>query len=249
MSETQQAVHDLKAAQSEQAEAVAAWRKAQAENQPQVAALQLARIRSAQEAHNIAAKRLGLSEQQFEFRSQGTVNGVAPEGTILSESGKPVGTANASNVRPTATERARGDLAASAGEQLRDMRAIINKHPEFFGPGAGRAQEFQNWIGSEDPDAKAFSTARTILAEHGSGVFGARSAAAATAQKIAAGEFKDNPAAIQRGLDQIEKAMTTIGAHGTPKTVGSKAAGGGNALPGGITLEDIDAEIARRKKK
>ncbi len=220
LSEQQQAVHDWRAAQAEERQATALLRRAQAENQPEMLRLAQQRLLSAQNNRSTAERRLELSREQFEFRSQGTINGVAPEGTLLSESGKPVGTANALNVRPTGTERNRGDLAASAHEQLRDMRDIVNRHPEFFGPGAGRAQEFQNWIGSEDPDAKRFATARTILAEHGSGVFGARSAAAASAQKIASGEWKDNPAAIQGALDQIEKAMTTIGGRGTPRTVG-----------------------------
>lgn len=220
-----QRIHgELMKAQGEAAAAKAEYDRARAANAPDQAQLALVRLQQAQQRMTIQKERLGLSESQFELRSQGTVNGKPAEGAIMSEHGNPVGTAMQQNVRPTGTERNRADLASSAQEQLDDMRSIVRAHPEYFGPGAGRKTEFAQWVGSEDPEAKRFQTARNTLADHASGVFGARSQYASQAQEIAAGRFKDNPDAIMAGLDQIEKAMKNIGGKGTMRTVGSNAA-------------------------
>jgi hypothetical protein len=223
MSEPQQAVHDLKAAQSEQAEATAQLRKAQAANQPQVAALAQARLASANEAHNIAARRLGLSEQQFEMRAHGTQGGVALPGAIESDQGQPIGTAFQQNVRPTGQERNKADLATSAHQQIQDLKSIVQRRPDIFGPAAGRKTDFNVWLGSQDPDAQAFRAARTIAGDHLAGVFGGRSEAALNALDSAIGHFKDNPKAVIAGLDQLDKANAGFIQKGTPRTVGSEA--------------------------
>jgi len=224
MSPQQQANHDLKSSQRELADATAALRKAQAEKSPEHESLAMQRL-------DIANRRLALSSRQFEMRAHGTEGGVPLPGSLLTDENKPVGTAFQQNVRPTGTERTRADLATSAHEQLNDMRDVIKRHPEFFGPGPGRKTQFVTWIGSQDPDAQKFLTARSILADHATGVFGARSEAAINAQKIAAGELKDNPDAILAGLNQIEKAMGTIKGKGVVKTTGSSAAAESAAAP------------------
>jgi hypothetical protein len=227
----QRALTELRGAQADATAAKAELDKAKAENAPEAAAIAQQRLQQAQQRLNIASQRLGLSGQQFEFRSQGTVGGVAPAGTILTDQGQPVGTANAPNVRPTGTQRTRADLATSALEQLQDMKTIVARHPEYFGPAQGRATDFSVWVGSQDPDAQAFVAARRTVADHGSGVFGARSAQAAAATEISAGKFKDNPDAILAGLGQLEKAFTQIGGQGTMRTVGSNAAAARPVVP------------------
>ncbi len=224
MSETQQAVHDMKAAQSEQAEATAQLRKAQAANQPQVAAIAQARLANSQRIQQIAIRRLGLSEAQFEMRSQGTKNGVPLEGAIETDEGKPVGTAFQQNVRPTGQERNRADLATSAHQQLSDLKSIVQKRQDIFGPAAGRKTDFDVWLGSQDPDAQRFRAARTIAGDHLAGVFGGRSEAALQALDSAIGQFKDNPKAVLAGLDQLDKANSGFIQKGSPRTVGSEAA-------------------------
>lgn len=220
----QRALTELRGAQADATAAKAELDHAKAQNSPELEALAVLKLQQAQQRLNIASARLGLSSQQFEFRSQGTVGGVAPAGTLLTEDNRPVGTANAPNVRPTGTERTRADLAVSAQEQLQAMRKIVQSRPDIFGPAAGRKTDLTVWLGSQDPQASAYRAAAEILADHAAGVFGARSQYATEAQKIAAGEFKDNPQAILAGLNQIEGAMKTIGAKGTVKTVGSEAA-------------------------
>lgn len=224
MSEQQQAVHDLKGSQDELAQASSALKKSQ--NDPSSPAYRLAeqRILNAQATRNIAAQRLGLSESQFEMRSRGTQGGVALPGSMIDDQGQPVGTAFQQNVRPTGTERNKADMASSASEQLGDIKSIIQKHPDLFGPGYGQATAFTKWIGSQDPDAQRFLAARTIAGDHLAGTFGGRSETALTALDNAIGQFKDNPKAALAGIDQLTKANSRFQTAGTVRTTGSNAA-------------------------
>ena len=245
MSEPLQAIHDLKAAQSEAQEAAAALKKAQAENQPAMAALAQKRLQSAGEAHSIALRRLNLSEAQFEMRSRGTSGGEALPGAMLNDENKPVGTAFQQNVRPTGQERNKADLANSAHEQLQDIKGIVAKRPDIFGPLAGRTTDFKVWLGSQDPDAQRFRAARTIAGDHLAGVFGGRSEAALTALDAAIGHFKDNPAALQAGLDQLDKANRSFQKAGSVKTQGSDA---GKAATGSPKAGDVEGTGDNRYK-
>lgn len=223
MSEPQKAVHDLKASQEELTDATAQLRKAQKDNIPVTQELAKQRIANAQHNQSVAMERLGLSERQFEMRSHGTENGEALPGAMVGDNGEPVGTAFQQNVRPTGQERNKADLANSAHDQISDIRSIVQKRPDIFGPLAGRKTDFTVWLGSQDPDAQRFRAARTIAADHLAGVFGGRSEAALEALDNAIGHFKDNPKALEAGLDQLDKANTRFQAAGTVKTAGSNA--------------------------
>lgn len=246
MSEDQQAVHDLKESQSELANARKDFEEAKTKNAPVLMELAKRRIDNANHTASIAERRLGLSLNQFELKSQGTVNGVAPEGAMISDSGSPVGTAFQQNVRPTGQERNKADLANSAHEQLQDIKSIVAKRPDIFGPVSGRKTDFTVWLGSQDPDAQRFRAARTIAGDHLAGVFGGRSEAALQSLDAAIGHFKDNPAAMQAGLDQLDKANKSFQSAGSVKTVGSNAAAThassatGGSTPTVTTKEEYD---------
>lgn len=222
MSESQQAVHDLKGSQEELADANAALKKAQADpNGPQARAAQ-ERIDNARRNQSIAMQRLGLSQATFQARYHGTdTSGNPLPGAMMTDEGKPVGSTFSANVRPTGTERNKGDLANSAASQISDMKAIVQKHPDFFGPGYGQTTAFKQWIGSEDPDAQRFLAARTIAGDHLAGTFGGRSEAALQALDNALGQFKDNPKAALAGLDQLSGANKSFQKAGTVHTAGS----------------------------
>lgn len=254
MSEQQQSVHDYNGARKELAEANAALKKAQTANQPTLIRLAEARVANAQHTSSTAERRLALSEKQYEMRAHGTEGGEALPGAILGDDNKPVGTAFQGNVRPTAQERNKGDLASSAREQLGDIADIMTKRKDIFGPANGRKTDFTVWMGSQDPDAQRFRAARTIAADHLAGVFGGRSEAALSALDNAVGQFKDNPEAAIAGVKQLDKANTRFIEKGTPRTAGSNAAKGdtirardpqgklheapkGTALPQGWTVE------------
>lgn len=228
MSPQQQAVTDLKGSQEELAEANKELKKAQADpNGPQYR-LAMARVQGAQQAREIAIRRLALSESTAAARYRGTdTEGNALPGAMLTDEGQPVGSAFSSNVRPTGSERNKGDMAISAREQLSDIKSIVQKHPNLFGPGYGQSSAFRQWIGSEDQDAQRFLAARTIAADHLAGTFGGRSEAALDALDKAIGQFKDNPRAMEAGLDQLLKANTIFEQKGHVHSVGSTGQGGG----------------------
>lgn len=224
MNPNQQAVHDLKGAQEEEAEATAALKKVQADpNSPQARMAQQ-RIENARQTRSIALQRLGLSEATFNARYHGTdTQGNALPGAMMTDEGQPVGSSFSQNVRPTGTERNKADMANSAKEQLTDIKSIVHSRPDIFGPVAGRTTDFNVWLGSQDPDAQRFRAARTIAGDHLAGTFGGRSEAALQALDSAIGHFKDNPAALDAGLDQLLKANTTFQKAGSVRTSGSKA--------------------------
>ena len=143
---------------------------------------------------------------------------------MLDDNGNTVGTAFQQNVRPTGTERNKADMAASAAEQISALRGIVKNRPDIFGPVAGRKTDFDVWAGSQDPDAQRFRAARTIAGDHLAGTFGGRSEAALAEIDKAIGQFHDNPAAVDAGLDQLGKANNRFLQAGTVRTNGSKAA-------------------------
>ena len=232
MNPNQQAVHDLKGAQEEEQEAQAALKKAQADPNSPAFRLAQQRIENAKQTRQIALQRLGLSQATFDARYHGTdTQGNALPGAMITDDGQPVGSSFSQNVRPTGTERNKADMAGSAKEQLNDIKAIVAKRPDIFGPVAGRTTDFQVWLGSQDPDAQAFRTARTIAGDHLAGTFGGRSEAALDALDKAIGQFKDNPAAMQRGLDQLVHANERFLKAGNVRTQGSNVNREASAAP------------------
>ena len=141
-------------------------------------------------------------------------------GAMLTDEGTPVGSSQATNVRPTGQERNKADMASSAAQQIDDMKDIVKKRPDIFGPASGRVTDFNVWVGSQDPDAQRFRAARTIAGDHLAGTFGGRSEAALNALDSAIGHFRDNPAAIEAGLNQLKEANHLFLQRGTVHTVG-----------------------------
>ena len=237
LSPAQQDVHTYRAARTELTGAQKDYEKAKTAGIPAQIEAAKNRLNSAQQAHAIAERRLTLSEEQFEMRAHGTEGGEALPGAMLNDENKPVGTAFQQNIRPTGRERNVADLANSAHQQLQDIKSIVAKRPDIFGPAAGRKTDFTVWLGSQDPDAQRFRAARTIAGDPLAGVFGGRSEAALHALDSAIGHIKDNPAALQAGLDQLDKANSGFQKAGTVKTAGSNAAM--RALPSKSPLRPI----------
>ena len=248
MSPQQQAVQDLKGSQEELADATAALKKVQADpNSPQARMAQQ-RIDNAQQTRAIALQRLGLSEATFAARYHGTdTSGNPLPGAMITDEGQPVGSSFSQNVRPTGTERNKADMAASASEQLSDIANIVKRHPTLFGPGYGQSSAFRQWLGSQDPDAQRFVTARTIAGDHLAGTFGGRSEAALQALDTAIGQFKDNPAAMAAGIQQLAKANTRFQKAGTVKSEGSNAAAAGQG-PASFKVKLSDAMALPQNK-
>ncbi len=221
----QEAIKTLKESQAELADANRALVDAKTKNAPALIELAQRRIENAHRTASIAEQRLGLSRAQFEMRSHGTENGVALPGSLVTDDGQAVGTAFQANVRPTGQQRSKADMGTSAREQLNDIKEIVSSRPDIFGPAAGRTTDFTVWLGSQDPDAQRFRSARTIAGDHLAGTFGGRSEAALEALDNAIGSFKDNPKAVLAGINQIDKANEVFIKKGTPHTTGSAAQG------------------------
>lgn len=239
MSEEQQSVHDLKTSQAELADARKAYEDAKTKNAPALMDLAKQRIENASKSSSIAERRLGLSERTYAARYLGTDGqGEALPGAMITDDNRPVGSTFSQNVRPTGSQRNKADMAGSAKEQLADIRDIVSRRQDIFGPAAGRKTDFTVWLGSQDPDAQRFKAARTIAGDHLAGTFGGRSEAALQALDHAIGQFKDNPKAVLAGVDQIEKANDLFLQRGTPRTTGSNAshATGGPAPSKGIPI-------------
>ena len=115
---------------------------------------------------------------------------------------------------PTAQERGRADLAASAREQLGTMEGILQGRGDLFGPVSGKVTNFTQWIGSQDPDAQRFAAAARIASDHLAGVFGGRSQAALQAIYDVIGKNTTNPAAAVAGLEQMNIAASRIQSRG-----------------------------------
>ena len=184
MSESQKAVTDLKGAQEELAEAQKAYKKAQTDNMPQQMEMAQQRIATAQRNSSIAAGRLGLSAQEFQFNQDKFYN-----------------------PQPSATERRTGDLAGSAVNQIHTMRQILAAHPEFQGPGGEARQAFTRWLSSHGEDAGKFLAARDYLAEHSAATFGGRGAyILKQLGGLTSGNF--DPSTLRGVLDQAEDTAT-----------------------------------------
>jgi hypothetical protein len=151
LSPTQQAVHDLNQSKDAQAQATAELKAAQAANAPEQIKIAQAKLDSISRTQDIALQRIGLSRESLGFQQDKFYN-----------------------PQPTAQERNKGDLAQSSIHQIGEMRDVLDKRPDIFGPGAGRANRIQQWLGSSDPDAIKYRSSSQYLADHSAALFGGR---------------------------------------------------------------------------
>jgi hypothetical protein len=169
------------------------------------------RLSISQQNATTSAGRLGLSGQEFGFNQEKFYN-----------------------PQPTATERSKADLAQSALDRVGEMKTIVARHPEWFGPGVGRVQRVQAAIGSQDPDMQTYLSAGQYLSDHSAGVFGGRGKYI-TEQLHSLTDPKMNPAALNASLDEAGKTaqgfITAGTVHGKPSgATGATAPSGKGAL-------------------
>lgn len=250
MSETQQSVHDLKAAQEEREEATAALKKAQASNQPAVAALAQRRLDSAGQAHSIALRRLGLSEKQFEMRAHGTEGGIPLPGSISTDTGQPVGTAFQGNVKPTGTQR---DAAGRADTML-DLDARIRsalKNPEIqkgTGPLMGRLSEIQNRLGTLPHDLSELKNDLVSYGAFQAGLHPVRGIGALQYFDKVMGGLGQKPEELLGKLDSNKATATSVKKTGDVRTAGSShAPSTGEVKDGGEYTRDANGKLVLKK--
>ncbi len=226
LSEQQQAVHDWKAAQSEQANATAELRRAQAAGEPAKVAIAQQRIQGANNARSIAERRLALSEQREERMSFGTRNGEPLPGALLTDEGQPVGTGFQQNVRPTGTQKDAAGRAVTMEDLDKRIRASLS-NPELAkgtGPLAGRLSEIEGRYGSLPHD---LSELRNDLVSYGAfqaGLHPVRGIGALQYFDKVMGGLGQDPQELLGKLDSNLGTSKSVRKVGERPTVGSSQA-------------------------
>ncbi len=147
----QKSIIDLKSAQTDLAKARAEQIRADSSGDSEQKMLAKKRL-------EIAQGNLDQRRKQFEARTFGTVDNAPIPGSMMTENGTVVGSANAANVRPTAASKS----AAERATTMIDLDSRIRKgldNPEiqkYIGPGAGRASELEGKIGTLPKDVAEF---------------------------------------------------------------------------------------------
>jgi hypothetical protein len=221
MSEQQQAVHDLKASQEELADASSALKKVQADpNSPQARIAQQ-RIEGANQARQIALRRLGLSQQEFQANYYGTdTAGNALPGAPATATGQPEGIKVASLTKPGVTAQGKASQGRAVVESATDLKDFIDKNKGAFGNIDQYWQQYMNGTPIADPTAskamaKIASFAALQPALHG---FKSHDAMREFAKMI--GGIPKNPEALKAAIDGlVESAATPMIHAGTMRTV------------------------------
>ena len=228
LSPTQQAVHDLKQSQSEQAEATAALRAAQAANAPEQIKLAQQRIRVAQQNAQTAAGRLGLSHDIFNMHAFGTgPDGKPLPGAMEDDNGNTIGTALQGNVKPT-TQARDAATRAGIGENLESRIRQQLKDPAIrtqIGPLLGRAKNFQEFIGNLPPELSQFGNDLTSYAAFQAGMHPVRGIGALQYFDKVVGGLGQTPEQLEGKLNSGHAVAEDVKNAGKPKTAGSQAAG------------------------
>ena len=108
---------------------------------------------------------------------------------------------------PTAHDKTTQAFAQSGLDRLKEMRSIVNAHPEVFGPAAGRTMKASVWLGSQSPEAQKFQNDAQFLAEHSTAVFGGKAASTVEAMKNIMANPNTNPEALLAGFDSDESTL------------------------------------------
>lgn len=218
------AVTELRQAQAEAAQAKAEYDKARASGNSEQ--MELARQRLAISAQNAktAVTRLGLSQDQFEFRTFGTVDGKAPAGTLLDDNGTPIGSINAQNVRPTGASRTAAERADTL-ESLDKKIRIALQNPELrkgVGPLAGRLKELENRMGTLPRDLAELKNDLVSYGAFQAGLHPVRGIGAMQYFDQVLGGLGQSPEELLGKMDSNLATAKEVQKVGTPKTVGGK---------------------------
>lgn len=178
------------------------------------------RMKLAMAGLGLRRESLGLTRDNYLANNLGVDSQGNPlPGSLVTDTGQPVGSRFSTNVRPTSQERKVGDLAQSAVNQVHTMRQIIHAHPEIFGPVAGRTTSAEAWLGSQSPDAQKFLSASRYLADHSAGVFGSRSVEITKSLEQLTNP-QSNPDALNAALDTAESTAQHFVNAGKVRTEG-----------------------------
>jgi hypothetical protein len=221
----QQAQTDYFNSRSEAASAQADLNKSKNDPRSPLFQQAQARLRVAQQNAQNALNQLGLSRDQFNMHAYNTgPDGQVLPGAMIGDDGTAVGTANASNVRPTATQR---DAAgrADVADSLRTNILTQLQDPEVreaFGPLNGRITEAKIKLGTASPKvAKAYND----LVSYGAfqaGMHPVRGIGALQYFDKVNGGLGQTPEQLEGKLSSGQGVMKDVTAIGTPNVKGGR---------------------------
>ncbi len=162
--------------------------------------------------------------------------GAVPKGALTAAGENAVNT-------PTAATRTMSEAAPKVLDLVNRVSQLVDAQEKTLGPAASRWNEFMaGKVGAPNADFTKLRTdvglLQTALMRMHVGARGGEQMMEHFRDLI--DTSKQSPENLRAALEEIKSYAEAVqGTHG----------GGGNTLPGGISVQDIDAEIARRKKK
>lgn len=221
MSQTQQAAHDLKGAQSELLSARKELVTAQKDGIPAAQELARRRVAAAQESAATAAGRLGLSRDEFNAQFLGTAPGGAPlAGGETDESGHPIGTKIAAANKPGATVQGRSAQAGSIIEAGENLKAEIDKHRDKLGNLGSYWNQAANGTPIADPDTARLMSEIASYAALQPAMHGMRGGQVMKEFEKMVGGVPKNPDALKAAIDGIASTASVMqhqGQHVSPQ--------------------------------
>lgn len=193
----------------------------------------------------LASGGLQMRQKEYMMHAFGTGdNGEALPGAMIGDDGRPVGTANAPNVRPTASMRDTGSRAQIA-EDTKDRILGELQNPQVrsqLGPMLGRAHTFQEFIGNLPPELATLGTDLTSYAAYMAGQHPVKGIGALQYFDKVIGGLGQTPEQLEGKLKSTGATSADVIRRDQPRVQGSEAnAGhGGNKIsfttPDGNTL-------------
>lgn len=212
LSDKEKATIDRTNAEKELADAKTEYERTKADpNSPQnKAALQRIKV-SAQNAATAAGK-LGLDKDKYMADYLGVDKDGKPlAGAQKDENGLPIGVRVAKGNEATADRLKRSDLARNVQTNTKEMREIVQRRGDLFGPLAGRITTVDQMIGSNDTDISKLGIEIHNTALASNGAHGVRSAEAVkeTEDRLL-NHFKNGQQAVLGAFDALDGSVQTF---------------------------------------
>lgn len=155
------------------------------------------------------------------------------------------------NSQPTSQTRSMAETAPKVLELIDKVKTLVDQQEKDLGPGSSRVREFfAGKVGEKDAEYTKLRTnvglLQTALMRMHVGARGGQEMMHHFTDLI--DSAKQDPDNLRAALGEIRDYALEV-AKSSPSTKDALADKADNALPGGITLDDINAELERRKKK
>lgn len=188
---TEQAVHDLKAAQTEATDARAQLDKAKANPNSEIYQIQLKRLQIAEQNAQNASSRLQLSTEQFGNKLQ--------EQELL---------------KPSGQAQSRASAAESVLTLMPGLKTLVEEHRDDMGPIMGRLNRGEVAIGDVDPEvARLYAAMKSFYALQPA-VHGFRNAEFVKDFESALGTLERNPDAFIAGMEGLKPTLESVAKEG-----------------------------------